>query len=90
MAGLCPYSESSWNPGNEKADQKAKQGAESSQPEVPLTLKRAKRAIFPHTLTNVYCHDPRHLEPWKDTGNLGLCGSYPEASGENLRRFFFA
>ncbi|GFU18691.1 reverse transcriptase [Trichonephila clavipes] len=29
-------------PGNERADQKAKQGAESSQPEVSLTLRRAK------------------------------------------------
>ncbi|GFW51792.1 hypothetical protein TNCV_1187241 [Trichonephila clavipes] len=29
-------------PGNENADQKAQQGTESSQPEVPLTLRRAK------------------------------------------------
>ncbi|GFU30296.1 HTH_Tnp_Tc3_2 domain-containing protein [Trichonephila clavipes] len=32
-------------PGNERTDQKAKQGAESSQPEVPLTLRRAKSII---------------------------------------------
>ncbi|GFT85164.1 reverse transcriptase [Trichonephila clavipes] len=32
-------------PGNERADQKAKQGAKSTQPEVPLTLRRAKSII---------------------------------------------
>ncbi|GFV82617.1 reverse transcriptase [Trichonephila clavipes] len=31
--------------GNEGADQKTKQGAESSQPDVPLTLRRAKSLI---------------------------------------------
>ncbi|GFV15859.1 reverse transcriptase [Trichonephila clavipes] len=35
-------------PGNERADQKAKQGVESTQPEVPLTLKRAKIIISTH------------------------------------------
>ncbi|GFV19716.1 reverse transcriptase [Trichonephila clavipes] len=33
-------------PGNERADQKAKQGAESSQLEVSLTLRRVKGIIF--------------------------------------------
>ncbi|GFV69196.1 reverse transcriptase [Trichonephila clavipes] len=32
-------------PGNERAGQKVKQGAESSQPEVPLTFRRAKSII---------------------------------------------
>ncbi|GFV47263.1 reverse transcriptase [Trichonephila clavipes] len=36
-------------PGNERADQKAKQGAESSQPEVPLTFRRAKSIISTFT-----------------------------------------
>ncbi|GFT34351.1 reverse transcriptase [Trichonephila clavipes] len=35
-------------PGNERANQKAKQGAESTQPEVPLTLRRAKSIISTH------------------------------------------
>ncbi|GFS97500.1 uncharacterized protein TNCV_4262781 [Trichonephila clavipes] len=35
-------------PGNERADQKAKQGAESTEPEVPLTLRRAKSIISTH------------------------------------------
>ncbi|GFT58497.1 hypothetical protein TNCV_1249871 [Trichonephila clavipes] len=33
------------SPGNEMADQKAKHGAESSQPEVPSTLRRTKSII---------------------------------------------
>ncbi|GFX98192.1 hypothetical protein TNCV_4908351 [Trichonephila clavipes] len=55
------------NPSNERADQKAKHGAESSQTEVPLTLRRA-RALHPHTLTNVLPapKKPRALEShWK-------------------------
>ncbi|GFX63336.1 reverse transcriptase [Trichonephila clavipes] len=32
-------------PGNERADQKAKQRAKSTQPEVPLTLRRTKNII---------------------------------------------
>ncbi|GFU36317.1 hypothetical protein TNCV_559531 [Trichonephila clavipes] len=32
-------------PSNERADKKAKQGAESSQPEVPLMLKKVKSII---------------------------------------------
>ncbi|GFU44665.1 reverse transcriptase [Trichonephila clavipes] len=35
-------------PGNERADQKAKQGAESTQPEVPWTFRRAKNIISTH------------------------------------------
>ncbi|GFW19109.1 hypothetical protein TNCV_254382 [Trichonephila clavipes] len=37
-------------PGNERADQKAKQGAESSQSKVPLTLRSAKinsKLVYP-------------------------------------------
>ncbi|GFW31416.1 reverse transcriptase [Trichonephila clavipes] len=43
MAGLRPYSIGI--PSDERADQKAKQGAESTQPEAPLTLRRAKSII---------------------------------------------
>ncbi|GFX32673.1 hypothetical protein TNCV_888111 [Trichonephila clavipes] len=71
MAGLWPYS------GSQvmlecpvmRDDQKAKQGAESSQLEVPLTLKRAK-SMLPHTLTNILPR-PKNQEPCKVMGNPG-------------------
>ncbi|GFV06135.1 hypothetical protein TNCV_1084091 [Trichonephila clavipes] len=46
-----------WCGGGKKADQKAKQGAESSQPEVHLTLRRAKSIITPSFL--LQWHDSR-------------------------------
>ncbi|GFW44063.1 hypothetical protein TNCV_998281 [Trichonephila clavipes] len=46
--------------GNEKVDQKAKQGAESSQLEVPLTLRKVMSMITVQIHTNVM---PRHKEP---------------------------
>ncbi|GFV54062.1 hypothetical protein TNCV_1071851 [Trichonephila clavipes] len=39
-------------PGNDIADQRVKQGSESSQPEVHLSIKRAS-TLYPHTMTNV-------------------------------------
>ncbi|GFW51051.1 hypothetical protein TNCV_3593331 [Trichonephila clavipes] len=65
----------------ESRDQKAKQGAESSQPEVPLTLKRAK-SICPHILTDVTVTTPKPKslgKPWE----TGHCGSNPETPGES-------
>ncbi|GFV64922.1 reverse transcriptase [Trichonephila clavipes] len=35
-------------PSNGRGDQKAKQGAESTQPEISLTLRRAKNILFTH------------------------------------------
>ncbi|GFY02614.1 hypothetical protein TNCV_3504941 [Trichonephila clavipes] len=60
-------------PGNERADQKAKQEAESTQPEVPLTLRRAKNIISTH----------KNEEFSKAMGNSGYCGPNPEAPGES-------
>ncbi|GFV58896.1 hypothetical protein TNCV_1826041 [Trichonephila clavipes] len=48
----------------------SKQGAESSQLEVPLALRSAKSL------------DLKRQEPWKAMGNPGYCGCYAEASGE--------
>ncbi|GFV88051.1 hypothetical protein TNCV_3242011 [Trichonephila clavipes] len=47
MAGLRPYrgSQVMLESGNERANQKAKQGAKSTQSEVLLTLRRAKSLI---------------------------------------------
>ncbi|GFU55990.1 reverse transcriptase [Trichonephila clavipes] len=51
-------------PGNERADQKAKQGAKLSQQEVSLTLRRAKSIIstFIDKYTTV---KQKNQEPWK-------------------------
>ncbi|GFX81861.1 alpha-2 adrenergic receptor [Trichonephila clavipes] len=59
-----------WDPGNERADQKAKQEAESSQPEVPLTLRRVKSIISAYI-------DKSTAMPqkyWKAMVNPGHCG----------------
>ncbi|GFT22303.1 hypothetical protein TNCV_3273021 [Trichonephila clavipes] len=63
-------------PGNERADQKVRQGAESSQPEFPLTIGRAK------SITSAY------IDKWavsslvvtaSDSRSEGL-GSMPDAT----------
>ncbi|GFV46942.1 uncharacterized protein TNCV_3033391 [Trichonephila clavipes] len=49
MSGVHDFSRSTQKiPGNERADQKTKQRAESTQLEVPLTLRRAKSTISTH------------------------------------------
>ncbi|GFS87676.1 reverse transcriptase [Trichonephila clavipes] len=49
--------------GNERADQKVKQGVESTQPEVPLTLRRANSIIFTHI--DKYTAITSHGKPWE-------------------------
>ncbi|GFU18791.1 hypothetical protein TNCV_1085371 [Trichonephila clavipes] len=56
--------------GNQRADQKAKHGAELSQPEIPLT--RAKSIVS--TYIDKCTVKPRALE---DHGKHPHCGSYP-------------
>ncbi|GFW76980.1 hypothetical protein TNCV_2593601 [Trichonephila clavipes] len=64
-----------------RADQKAKRRTESSQPEVLLTLRRAKNMISTYidkctVVTKIT----------KSLGNLNHCRSYPEAPGESRGR----
>ncbi|GFV85748.1 uncharacterized protein TNCV_2003681 [Trichonephila clavipes] len=60
-------------PGNERADQKAKQGAESSQPKVPFTLRRAKSIIstFINKYTIVTQNAKSLGKPWETLVNVG-------------------
>ncbi|GFV35502.1 uncharacterized protein TNCV_3205331 [Trichonephila clavipes] len=68
-------------PGNERANQKAKQGTESTQPEVPLTLRRAKSIISTHIdkYTAMTQKTKSFGKPWE----TGHCGPNPEAPGES-------
>ncbi|GFX53307.1 transposable element Tcb1 transposase [Trichonephila clavipes] len=60
-------------PGREKADKKPKQGAESSQVEVPLTLRRAKSIISTHSdkYTAMTPKPKNHGKPWETTTPVG-------------------
>ncbi|GFV34837.1 reverse transcriptase [Trichonephila clavipes] len=62
-----------WIPSNEFADQNAKQGAESSQPEVPLTLRRAKSIISTYIdkCTAVTQKTKSLGKPWKTLATVG-------------------
>ncbi|GFV16898.1 reverse transcriptase [Trichonephila clavipes] len=59
--------------GIERADQKAKQGAESSQPEVPLTLRRAKNIISTHIdkYTAMIQKTMSFRKPWETLATVG-------------------
>ncbi|GFV05409.1 reverse transcriptase [Trichonephila clavipes] len=77
-----------WVPGNQRVDQKAKQGAESSQVKVSLTLRRAKSMINTciDKCTVMIQKTKSLVMPWR---NPGHCGSFPEASGESRGRSRF-
>ncbi|GFY15419.1 reverse transcriptase [Trichonephila clavipes] len=67
-------------PSNERANKKAKQGVESTQPEAPLTLRRAKSIIS--TLIDKYnamAMKTSFGKPWE----TGHCGPNMEAPGES-------
>ncbi|GFS52290.1 uncharacterized protein TNCV_4850181 [Trichonephila clavipes] len=64
--------------GNERADQKAKQGAELPQLEVPLNLRRAKSIIS--TRIDKYSAMTPKTMSWK---SFGYCGLNHEALGES-------
>ncbi|GFW33093.1 hypothetical protein TNCV_2110231 [Trichonephila clavipes] len=70
MAGLWPYSGSQVMLGNKRADQTAKQRADSTQPEVPLALRRAKSIIS--TYIDKYTAMTQKTEFWKAMGNWPL------------------
>ncbi|GFU54159.1 reverse transcriptase [Trichonephila clavipes] len=69
-------------PDNDRADQNAKQGAESSQPEVPLTFRRAKSIIF--KFVDKYTIVAQKInclgKSWKNSGH---CGINSEAPGDS-------
>ncbi|GFY14407.1 hypothetical protein TNCV_1021721 [Trichonephila clavipes] len=75
-------------PGNERVVQKAKQRPESSQPEVPLTVKIAKSMITSY-IDESTASTRKQQEPWKVKGNPGLLRSYPEAPGKNRNHCLF-
>ncbi|GFV44667.1 DDE_3 domain-containing protein [Trichonephila clavipes] len=68
-------------PGNKRAYQTAKQGAESTQPEVPLTLRRAKSVISVHIdkYTAMTQKTKSFGKPWETVH----CGLNLEAPGES-------
>ncbi|GFU56588.1 reverse transcriptase [Trichonephila clavipes] len=68
-------------PGNERANQKAKQRAESTQLEVPLTLRRANSIIS--TCIGKYPAMTKNEEFWKAMGKPGNSGPNPDAPGES-------
>ncbi|GFV92913.1 reverse transcriptase [Trichonephila clavipes] len=59
--------------GNERADQKAKQGAESTQPEVPLTLRRVKNIISTYIdkSTTMTPKAKSFGKPWETLATVG-------------------
>ncbi|GFW89340.1 reverse transcriptase [Trichonephila clavipes] len=61
-------------PGNERADQKAKQGAESSQPEVPFALRKAKNIISTYIdkSTAVTQKNKSLGKPWETLSTVDL------------------
>ncbi|GFX56653.1 uncharacterized protein TNCV_494011 [Trichonephila clavipes] len=72
-------------PGNERADQKVKQGAESSQLKVPLILRRSKSIIFiyidKHTVVT-----PKYKslgKPWESMAIVGLISRHLEKAEAN-------
>ncbi|GFU69286.1 hypothetical protein TNCV_3209501 [Trichonephila clavipes] len=67
-------------PGNERAEQKANQGTESSQQEVPLIIKKANVIISTYfDKCTVMTQRNKILgKPWV----IHQCGSYPEAHEE--------
>ncbi|GFU52255.1 uncharacterized protein TNCV_3052761 [Trichonephila clavipes] len=82
-------------PGHEKVDQKAKQGAESSELEVPLTLRRAK------SMMTIYI-DKRNastqktksfVQPWETLVSVGLsqgpCTLSPNHTGHDFMGVHF-
>ncbi|GFU88199.1 hypothetical protein TNCV_845921 [Trichonephila clavipes] len=79
--GICIGVPSHCRGGNERADQTAMQGFEKSQPDVPLTLRRAKRIIFPY-IDKCIAMTPKPK-------SLGHCGTYPDATGESRGRCRF-
>ncbi|GFW43007.1 reverse transcriptase [Trichonephila clavipes] len=75
-------------PGNERADQKAKQGAESTQTEVHLTLRRAKNIIS--TYIDKYTAMTQKMKsfgkPWETLTTVGPIPMYLERA-EAVARF---
>ncbi|GFV66836.1 reverse transcriptase [Trichonephila clavipes] len=75
-------------PGNERADQKAKQGAELTQPEVPLILRRAKSIIS--TYFDKYIavtQNPRALESYAKSWPLWVLFRGTLERAEAVARF---
>ncbi|GFX21132.1 transposable element Tcb1 transposase [Trichonephila clavipes] len=75
-------------PSNERADQKAKQGAESTQPEVPLTLRRAKNTNSTHIDKYTAMTQKRKSfgKPWETLTTLGPIPRHLEGA-EAVARF---
>ncbi|GFW93589.1 uncharacterized protein TNCV_47921 [Trichonephila clavipes] len=66
-------SKSCWGPGNERAVQKAKERAESTKPEVPLTLRRAKSIIstYIYKYTAMTQKTKSFGKPWETLATVG-------------------
>ncbi|GFV42494.1 hypothetical protein TNCV_1293721 [Trichonephila clavipes] len=65
-----------------RTDQKVKQGAESSQSNVQLALKRGKSKITAY-IGKCTATTQKNQESWKVMRNPDHCGFYPELSGES-------
>ncbi|GFW08450.1 reverse transcriptase [Trichonephila clavipes] len=75
-------------PGNERANQKAKQGAESIQPEVPLTL-RSSKSIFSTHIDKYTVMTPKTKsfgKPWETLTTVGPIPRHLERA-EAVARF---
>ncbi|GFV99472.1 uncharacterized protein TNCV_5078361 [Trichonephila clavipes] len=74
-------------PSNERADQNAKQGAESSQPEVSLPLRRAKSIIstFIDKYTTVAQKTKSYGKPWETLTTVGTIPRHLERANAVAR-----
>ncbi|GFU27894.1 hypothetical protein TNCV_449941 [Trichonephila clavipes] len=85
MAGLWPYSGSQVRLGSPAMREPTKK---PSREPSRLNWKspcpsEEQRALYPHTLTNVFPCDSKNEGVWKAMRNPSHCRSYPQTPGEN-------